>query len=386
VAAAFVVAAGCRARAPSLGTIEVGPAAPARSPGVPGGFAAADLKARAEWRARVLASGTFDEATRASIARGQATFLHVFTPAEGLGPYFNNNACVACHAVPRAPGRGPSSERAHAIGGGAPDQFGLRPRNALPGYPPFALPPGWRDLGERVPPLLAGLGWLEAIPAEQIFAQPHTDRPEPPPAEVRGWARPKPDTGRGSLRFSHKMVVATIDEFIAGAFAMEMGLTVPQNTLDRDADPVPDPEVSAERIIDVANFVAFSAPPGQPLPPEGQAGLAVFRAAGCADCHFARFTVEGKPAPQMYTDLLAHDLGPALAEALRDEATPAGHFRTAPLWGLREHPGPYLHDGSAPSLAEAILRHGGEASAARERWRKLPAAEQAALLSLLRLL
>ena len=43
-----------------------------------------------------------------------------------------------------------------------------------------------------------------------------------------------------------------------------------------------------------------------------------------------------------------------------------------------------LHDGRARGIAEAILWHGGEATAAREAFRNLPAADRAALLAFLR--
>ena len=39
-------------------------------------------------------------------------------------------------------------------------------------------------------------------------------------------------------------------------------------------------------------------------------------------------------------------------------------WRTPPLWGLRDS-APYLHDGRATSVEEAILVHGGEGSASR---------------------
>ena len=356
---------------------------------MPRGFDNDALKRRADWRAKVLASGLFDAATQASIDRGRALFSHQFTVEEGLGPHFNNSTCVNCHRIPQPLGRGPVAEAAHAIGGGVDDAFGLRPRHTLDGYPPFQLPPGWKELGHRLPPPLAGLGWIEAVPAEQIYAQKHTDKPlaaavvAGSPVEVRGWARPRPETGRGSMRFAVKMVVATIDEFVAGAFSMEMGITSPQRTLDHDADKAADPEVTADQIADVANFVAFSPPPGQPLAEADQPGLERFRQAGCADCHWSNFTVEGKPAPQMYSDLLAHDMGAALAETLRDEATPAGHYRTTPLWGLRDHPGPFLHDGSATTLEGAILRHGGEATGARDRFQALAPDARAAMVRML---
>src|SRR6266850_7146525 len=42
----------------------------------------------------------------ASFARGKALFNHVFTPAEGLGPAFNENQCSACHTDPASGGTG----------------------------------------------------------------------------------------------------------------------------------------------------------------------------------------------------------------------------------------------------------------------------------------
>ena len=44
----------------------------------------------------------------------------------------------------------------------------------------------------------------------------------------------------------------------------------------------------------------------------------------------------------------------------------------------------YLHDGRARSLTEAILWHGGEGAAARDKFRSLPAAARAELLKFLR--
>jgi cytochrome c peroxidase len=53
-------------------------------------------------------------------------------------------------------------------------------------------------------------------------------------------------------------------------------------------------------------------------------------------------------------------------------------WRTPPLWGLRDS-APYLHDGRAGTIEEAIRLHGGEASASAQRFEKLPARDQAEL-------
>lgn len=57
-------------------------------------------------------------------------------------------------------------------------------------------------------------------------------------------------------------------------------------------------------------------------------------------------------------------------------------WRTPPLWGIADT-GPYLHDGRAESLEEAILWHGGESQASRDRYDALTAQEKEMLLAFL---
>ena len=89
-----------------------------------------------------------------------------------------------------------------------------------------------------------------------------------------------------------------------------------------------------------------------------------------------------------YTDLLLHDMGPGLADERPDFRASGQEWRTPPLWGIglvetvNGHTN-FLHDGRARSLLEAVLWHGGEASAARERVRGLSARERDALVTFL---
>ena len=89
-----------------------------------------------------------------------------------------------------------------------------------------------------------------------------------------------------------------------------------------------------------------------------------------------------------FTDLLLHDLGDGLADGSTEYAAGGREWRTPPLWGLGlarviQPSAGYLHDGRARTLTEAVLWHGGEAMAARERFRTMPPAERAALLAFL---
>jgi hypothetical protein len=67
----------------------------------------------------------------------------------------------------------------------------------------------------------------------------------------------------------------------------------------------------------------------------------------------------------LFSDLKRHDMGDGLATPDAQGLIPARVFLTRPLWGLAET-APYLHDGRAPTIDDAIVLHGGEATAARD--------------------
>ena len=89
-----------------------------------------------------------------------------------------------------------------------------------------------------------------------------------------------------------------------------------------------------------------------------------------------------------YSDLLLHDLGEGLADGRPDGEASGSEWRTPPLWGIglvetvNGHTR-FLHDGRARSIEEAILWHGGEAEASKERFERLPAKERKAILAFL---
>ena len=66
----------------------------------------------------------------------------------------------------------------------------------------------------------------------------------------------------------------------------------------------------------------------------------------------------------LYSDLLLHDLGAALASVCSFGASP-NETRTEPLAGLG-YRSLFLHDGRASRVRDAILMHGGEAQGARD--------------------
>ncbi len=83
----------------------------------------------------------------------------------------------------------------------------------------------------------------------------------------------------------------------------------------------------------------------------------------------------------IYTDFKRHDLGPAFHEREYD-GTVRREFLTTPLWGVGST-APYGHDGRSVSLLEVILRHGGEAQAARDAFAALPPPKQQEVIAVL---
>ncbi len=267
-------------------------------------------------------------------------------------------------------------------------------------------------LSPRIAPPMIGLGLLEMIPAEAILANADPDDRNGDGIRGRpntGWdvTADKPMLGR----FGWKAGEPTIRQQVAHAFAGDIGLstaiaplswgdcTVNQkDCLDAPdgADPVEKVEVTA-RMLDLVTFYSRNlAVPARRNPGSKQvlAGKKLFHDIGCAACHVPSFrTGSAGDRPEQsdqliwpYTDLLLHDMGEDLADNRPEAAAGGRDWRTPPLWGVgltkivNGHTN-FLHDGRARNVLEAILWHGGEAEAARDRVIKLSRRDREALLA-----
>jgi len=85
---------------------------------------------------------------------------------------------------------------------------------------------------------------------------------------------------------------------------------------------------------------------------------------------------------QLYSDLLLHDMGPALADQMRQGSALGHEWRTTPLWKLSER-GKFLHDGRALTIPDAITAHAGQGQPARDQFLALDSASKQALLAFL---
>jgi CxxC motif-containing protein (DUF1111 family) len=222
-------------------------------------------------------------------------------------------------------------------------------------------------------------------------------------------------TGRFLGRFGWRGQSNDLGDFIRGACAVELGLQV--RTHAQAVDPLPGAaqpiaretvDLTDDECNDLTAFArALPAPPRQAAADSGQAqrveeGQQLFYNVGCAACHPATLgEVSG-----IYSDLLVHDMGPRLMDPLparfeSSQVTPSGTYygpppvspgelalelrrewKTPPLWGVHDT-GPYLHDGRAATLEEAISLHAGEASDAARRYQFLSRESRDRLLAFL---
>lgn len=318
---------------------------------------------------------------------GRSVFDRDRPLAEGVGPLFNGDSCRACHFDPVPGGSGPRGVNAMRYGLYEGDRF-VAPEGGTGLFKLAAhgLPrpdrPDAAVFESRQTPTLLGAGALEAVAVEAIVAA--ADPTDLDGDGISGAVNFLPDGRVG--RFGWKAQVPDLREFTADALANELHVTL-DPALDlsyartADDDDVPDPEMPTEEYEALAFYVANLAPPA-PADGEHPDGPRLFEQVGCDACHTPRLTGLPPSAPDAYTDLLLHDVGTAGPRGIADfEASPA-EFRTPPLWGLR-HTAPYLHDGSASTVAAAIAAHAGEAELSRAAFDALTDTERAALLTFL---
>ena len=90
----------------------------------------------------------------------------------------------------------------------------------------------------------------------------------------------------------------------------------------------------------------------------------------------------GRAIVRLFGDLKRHEMGPGLAETIDEAGTGASTWITKELWGVGST-APYLHDGRATTITEAILAHGGESQQSRQAFQGLSTNQQQRLVAFL---
>jgi CxxC motif-containing protein (DUF1111 family) len=353
--------------------------------------------------------------------RGRVRFDTPFHKSDGLGtPELNADSCRACHQDPAVGGAGGLELNVSRFGY---DNGGLGPFQNLPGgqglsklRPPYVegreeYDPLVADVFEqRQTPTILGHGFIDAIPDVAILA--NEDPGDMNGDGIVGVARIV-DVGGGMLevgRFGWKGQVPHIGDFIRDAMAGECGITTPDDgrgfALTSDGDGVSDPELSQAELDDMLFFLQNLAAPrrahltrastgatttnGNAGPQTGIEvvdrgvifGETVFDQVGCAKCHIPELPGAGGIPVALYSDLLLHDVMPTDYRGMEEPDAAAGVFQTPPLWGIRFTP-PYMHDGRAETIEDAILAHFSEAEAVRQAYEALSSTDRLNLLAFL---
>lgn len=385
------------------------------------------------WKGRV---------TPEKLAAGKTLFEHEWTAndplagGDGLGPVFNARSCVACHFQGGVGGGGPNKHNVKAfevvpdqtrrrVTGGVVHKFASfetlletddRVRELFP-----IIPGGTRLIGgcsvqvadfnpvlfsEINTPALFGLGLIDQISDLSIQANGAKrtfnsisknldgDLKTAPVGRVRGV--------RGSVgKFGWKGQFSKLEDFVAAACAVELGLSNPHRFQDLPREHVPDEsaelDMTSEQLHELVSFVAALPAPREVIPTGSKAretaahGKVLFSEIGCANCH----TPDMGGVVGVYSDFRLYriestDPRGAYARIENEFEMPFNHpkpneWKTPPLWGVADS-APYFHDGASPTLAAAIARHGLSARQSRQAFEDLQDADRMAVIAFLKTL
>ena len=365
---------------------------------------------------------------QATFEKGEELARKRFTFADGLGPHFNVNACGSCHEGPVIGGGGPLYRNFVLFGERTASGAFVFTGNNAGVYPFFdredneteALSGARANVfAQRNPIPFFGLGLLTLVPDSEILS-----RSDPDDLDNDGISG-RANYATGKLgRFGLKAQAASLEGFVRGPLKNHLGITTNplsaenkarlpfaefrkgsvQFALDSttlpiqsaqfaqvaapnepliDEDEIPDPELSESALFDILAWSMLLAAPKPDEPTTASTkGMKHFGRLGCANCHTPTLNSAIGLLP-VYTDLLLHDMGQELADGIEMGFANGQEFRTAPLWGVSVT-GPYLHDGSALTLQEAIERHGGEGAESARRFRESSAETQTELIIFLK--
>jgi CxxC motif-containing protein (DUF1111 family) len=373
---------------------------------------------------------------------GEELFQHEWTPGDplaasgdGLGPVFNASSCVACH---KQGGPGGSGGLENNV-----TTFTVRAKRVIPQREVH----GWDDSRERVvhdgpvirqgvvharstryqetlrdvhekfpdgihisqrnTPALFGAKLIDDLPDRVLFAGEKRQRLRWGMASHRSEDLPVGRAARladGRVgKFGWKGQTASLSDFVQAACANELGLGNPDHAqpapLSEPGYRPPGLDLTQQQCDQLTAFVASLPRPIERMSPGlGTGAIAegrrLFHTIGCADCH----TPDLGPVEGLYSDLLLHRMGeelqqkggggsynePAVVPAPDDDTDPApSEWRTPPLWGVADS-APYLHDGRAATLEEAIRLHGGQGRRSAGSFGGLGRARQSRLIAFLK--
>ena len=360
-------------------------------------------------------------------AEGQDLFVHEWQPhdplsggGDGLGPVFNDRSCVACHfqggvggagtnehnvsTFEILPNRHSSEHSSGVIHASATAEHFLETSDQRRQLTPI-IPASTKLVGSCFEqftafdplvshsintPALFGVGLIDEISMASLnwFHRKKSLNQMSDEFQLDFETTPtgRPNrTGFGKIgKFGWKGQFATLEEFVATACAVELGLTNSVRAQDMPGTSKPDPnakyDMTNRQLQSLVEFCRSLPRPEQQLPTDTtelaqvRSGEDTFATIGCADCHVPDIGgVEG-----IYTDFMLHRIERPDAPGYREEfevplpnsSIKPDEWQTPPLWGVADS-APYFHDGGSETLEAAIVRHHGQAKHVTERYRRL---------------
>jgi mono/diheme cytochrome c family protein len=388
-------------------------------------------------------------ATAKTKEAGRELFEHEWQPhdplahGDGLGPVFNDNSCVACHFQGGVGGAGTTDHNVTAfevhptardpeVRGGVVHASAVDPSvkettdvlgrlfpavagrtEVVCGRPVKAPDFDPVRLESINPPALFGAGWIDRISTKAITQDrmrrllANSSKEFQLNFDSLPVGRPHilPDGRVG--KFGWKAQFATLKEFTAHACANELGLGNPVmdqvSPLGRANYPAAaQPDLDGKQFACLVAFVDTLPRPAEIVPTDPRErdraarGKELFNSTGCAVCH--KPDIGGVKG--IYSDFLLYKIetrlpgvpggsyrdveGPDIPPFPEDHPQPA-EWKTPPLWGVADS-APYFHDGASPTLRDAIIRHGGDATPVTNAFNKLRADDQEAVIAFLKTL
>ena len=349
---------------------------------------------------------------------------------EGLGPTYNDVACVSCHQSVDVGAFSQAMEfrAGHIVNG----QFVDAPGGQL-----IHVRGTDSDIVEhistaetvkafRVTTSTLGDGFVECISntslQNNVAAQP---------AAQRGTLTAVPVVEANNAlrvgRFGWKAQQASLLSFAGDAYLNEMGITskfdgfggrsssdpnagtsenpastaegVINVTFPSAFDPVQDPEDDGGDVLAFADFMAATRAPGRqnPIPAAATRGDSLFNSVGCAVCHTRTFTTAapgtlinggafavptalGNKIIHPFSDFALHNVGTGDGIVQNAGQGSANMMRTAPLWGIRAR-NRLMHEGLNITIFDSIQLHAGQATAARNNFNSLTAGQRSDLIA-----
>jgi len=373
----------------------------------------------------------------APTARGNGRFednKFIFSEREtiedGLGPTYNDVGCVECHQSVDVGAFSQAMEfrAGHITNGAFVDAPGGQLIHARGTDSDVVEHISTAETVKtfRVTTSTIGDGFVEAIANQTL-----SDNVAAQPLAQRGTLTQVPVTEANNTlrfgRFGWKAQQASLLSFAGDAYLNEMGITNPFDgfggrsssaadagthenpastaegvinvTFPSPFDPVADPEDDGDDVLAFADFMAATRAPGRqnPIPAAATRGDSLFNAVGCNVCHTrtlvtatagtlingGAFTVPaalGSKIIHPFSDFALHNIGTGDGIVQNAGQGSANQIRTAPLWGIRAR-NRLMHEGLNVTIFDSIQLHAGQATAARNNFNALTAAQRNDLIA-----